>query len=361
LHARLSRLHSQSVLHTRNDLRAVDTAHALAQRVRRGELVRVAAGLYADGLDLTGYPEESHALRVRAHAQRCEHVVPHVSAVVLHGLPVPAADLSEVHFSRPGSSGNDLVGDRRLHAGCPGDEWLSDVDGIRTTNLARSLVDLARTQPMLAAVAAIDAALYRGETDPAELVRAFEAEHRWRGSTFARNALKAADGRAESPTETWARLAVAELAPGHELQFEVYDEHGTFVGRADGGFPLLGVIWEYDGQGKYEELRPPGVTKEQVLAAQMLRQGAMARLGWCVVRGASDVLADKEGFRREVGSAVDLSRRPGWRPPRGSFVCPPPVRVEVRDPIQWAAAQREERYERWQRRKARLNWSGSWA
>ena len=340
------------MLHTRTDLLTQDTAHALENRVRHGELVRVAAGLYVDGLDLSGRPEATHALRVRAHARRCEHVVSHVSAAVLHGLPVPAADLAEVHFSRPGSSGNDLVGDRRLHAGCPSDEWLTQIDNIRVTSAARTLIDVARTQPLLAAVAAIDAALQRGIVDPATLVKAFEAEHRWPGSSHARRALKAADGRAESPTETWARLAVADLDKGHELQFEVYDDDGRFVGRADGGFPELGVIWEYDGQGKYEELRDPSVTKEQVVAAQLFREQRMTRLGWTVVRAATADLSDKDRFRHDVARAVWAASAPGWLPPRGTVKLRRPVRVDLRDPIQWDAVMREEIAERWNRRGA---------
>jgi len=347
------------VLYTRTDLLTQETTYTLEGRVRRGELVRVASGLYVDGLDLSGRPEATHALRVRAHARRCEHVASHVSAAVLHGLPVPAADLAEVHFSRPGSSGNDLVGDRRLHAGCPTDEWLTEIDNIRVTSVARTLIDVARTQPLLAAVAAIDAALQRGMVDPAALVKAFEAEHRWPGSSHARRALKAADGRAESPTETWSRLAVADLDKGHELQFEVFDDAGRFVGRADGGFPKLGVIWEYDGQGKYEELRDPSVTREQVVEAQLVRERRMTRLGWTVVRAATPDLSDKDRFRHDVARVVGAAGAPGWLPPRGTVKLKKPVCVDLRDPIRWDAAMREEMYEHWKRRSARrqaLEW-----
>ena len=342
---------AQSVLQTWSDLLAETTRRELIERVNQGELVRIASGMYVDGLDLSGRPEQIHFVKVRAHAQRCAHVVSHVSAAVLHGLPVPAADLTEVHFSRPGSSGNDLVGDRRLHAGCPAEEWLTEVDGIRVTNIARTLIDLARTEPHLASVAASDAALHRGLTDPAELVKAFESELRWVGSPFARKALKDADGRAESPGETWARLALRGLQPGQELQFDVYDEAGRFVARADGGYPDRGLIWEYDGQGKYEELRDPGITREEVVARQQRREQRLLRLGWNVVRANHEDLSAKDGFRHRVAQELWPTSSADWRPPRGSYEVMAPLRVDIRDPIQWGAAMRAEIAERWNRRK----------
>jgi hypothetical protein len=66
------------VLHTRTDLLAEDTEQGLRQKVGRGELVRVASGIYAEGADLSGRSEAIHGLRARAHAQCCAHVVSHV-------------------------------------------------------------------------------------------------------------------------------------------------------------------------------------------------------------------------------------------------------------------------------------------
>ena len=352
LHVRCTSGQGRLMLYMRTGLLIVDTEQGLRQKVGRGELVRVASGIYADGLDLSGRGEEVHELRVRAHAHRCAHVVSHVSAAVLHGLPVPGADLSEVHFSRRGHGGNDLVGDRRLHASCPPEEWVTEAECIRITNVARTLIDVGRTQPHLAAVAAIDAALHRGLTDPADLVAAFEAELRWTGSPFARKALQHADGRSESPGETWARLALEGLHTGHELQFDVYDEAGQFVARGDGGFPEFGLVWEYDGQGKYEELRRAGVTKEQVLAKQARRQGRLVDLGWKVVRADRDDLPGSERFRGAVASALWAASDPGSTRPRGSYTLKAPLTVDIRDPIQWGAAMREEIADRWRARRS---------
>jgi hypothetical protein len=146
-------------------------------------------------------------------------------------------------------------------------------------------------------------------------------------------------------------MALEGLHPGQELQFDVYDEAGWFIGRADGGIPEVGIIWEYDGQGKYEELRPAGVTKEQVLATQAVRQGRLVRLGWKVIRVDRHDLSDKEGFRGAVASAVLEVADSGWVPPHGTYTLRPPVTVSLRDPIQWGAAMREEIAERWRARR----------
>jgi len=159
--------------------------------------------------------------------------------------------------------------------------------------------------------------------------------------------LTAADGRSESPGETWARLALIGLHPGLELQFNVYDEDGRFVARADGGYPELGLVWEYDGQGKYEELRAPGTTRDDAMAKQRRRQANLERLGWTVIRGGGEDLRDKVAFRDRVGQVLQAAGTEGWAPPKGRYELTPRLTVNVREPVQWAAAMREELYERW--------------
>jgi hypothetical protein len=150
------------------------------------------------------------------------------------------------------------------------------------------------------------------------------------GSPRARKALKAADGRAESPGETWARLAVADLHPGHEVQFSVYDPSGAFVARADGGWPSLGLIWEYDGQGKYEELRPLGMTREDVVAKQVRRQSKLERLSWTVIRAGGEDLPYRDVFRARVSESVWAVGKADWAPPRGRIELMQPLTVDVR-------------------------------
>ncbi|WJY01465.1 hypothetical protein [Curtobacterium sp. 458] len=53
----------------------------------------------------------------------------------------------------------------------------------------------------------------------------------------------------ESPMETWMRLAVVEAGfPEPELNVEVWDGEGVFLGRVDLAWPRLRIALEYDGE-----------------------------------------------------------------------------------------------------------------
>ena len=297
-------------------------------QVRRGELVRMAAGVYAPKADLDGWPEVAYRVRVVAAAQRFQAVVSHASAAAVHGLPLGGADLSAVHVIRPGRGGFRAEGDRTRHAGLIGPQWVTTVDGVPVTTVARTVVDLARTQPIKTAVAAMDNSLFRRLCSPEDIRHALTSVYRHRGAPRARLATELADGRAESPTETTVRLATRRTSlPPMELQFDVYDEVGRFVGRADGGYPELGVMWEYDGRGKYGELLPPGRTSSDALMAEKRRERGFVELGWTVVRIDSTDISDLGTVLDRLSRAVLAASRPGWIPPRGTFVLRPPLTI----------------------------------
>jgi hypothetical protein len=112
-----------------------------------------------------------------------------------------------------------------------------------------------------------------------------------------------------------------------ELQFDVYDEIGRFVGRADGGYPDLGVMWEYDGRGKYGELLSPGRTSSDALMAEKRRERGFVELGWTVIRIDNTDLSVMGGVVERLSRAVDAASRPQWNAPRGTFVLRPPLTI----------------------------------
>jgi len=71
------------------------------------------------------------------------------------------------------------------------------------------------------------------------------------GTRFALAARRALDfvrEGAESPQETWLRLAVVEAGfPEPELNVDVHDGAGRFLGRVDMAWPEFGIALEYDG------------------------------------------------------------------------------------------------------------------
>jgi hypothetical protein len=112
-----------------------------------------------------------------------------------------------------------------------------------------------------------------------------------------------------------------------ELQFDVYDDLGRFLGRADGGYPELGVMWEYDGRGKYGELLSPGRTSSDALMSEQRRERGFVELGWLVIRIDNTDLLQLNPVLDRFSRAIRAASRPGWNPPRGTFVLRPPLTV----------------------------------
>lgn len=137
----------------------------IAAAVSARELVAIGGGYYAPRRLLDGFPEERHLVLARAVARdSADGVGPaNVSAAAHHGLPIPDADLSRVQPGRPGAgaAGNRASAVQLMHRNVAEDD-LVFVDGVLVTTAARTVADLARTAPPLAAVAAGDAALHRG-------------------------------------------------------------------------------------------------------------------------------------------------------------------------------------------------------
>jgi hypothetical protein len=176
----------------------------------------------------------------------------------------------------------------------PGDVVRTNVFGVTTT--ARTLVDCAREWSLTDAVVAIDAAIQREKVTRAGLEVAVRAASHWLGIGDAGRALSLADGRAESPLETRARLALlAQGLPLPELQVEIHGERG-FIGRVDGWYEEAAVALELDGKTKY--LEPwRGRTPAEVVWEEKRREDAMRELGIRVLRLADDDIGE---VRREL-------------------------------------------------------------
>ncbi len=189
-------------------------------------------------------------------------------------------------------------------------------NGMETVVLAGRLVAsvpwaLAQAVPELArmnAVAVMDSALNRRLLDPAGLERAHLLARGRRGVARTHEWWTLADGRAESPLETLARLDCADsgVAPD-DLQVVVVDPDGRFLGRGDLGWRLDGGRWliaEIDGREWHEA--------PLALLADRRRQNAF------VGSGVADVLRfTAEDLRRpgRVGSTIraHLRRTRGCR------------------------------------------------
>jgi hypothetical protein len=292
--------------------------------VRAGKYVKVRRGIYAAASDVTEQREGRHRVELAAMALRSDYALSHVSAAVMHGLPVPGADLSEIHAVRVGVGGNRHQSGRHVHSGRVAPQWLTRVDEIPVTTVARSVVDTARTQPLATALAAADAALHRHLCTVGDLRSATASVTRHRGVRRARTVVGLADGRAESPGESRARLALmGDDLPPTELQICIYDDFGEFVARVDGGYPDLGVLWEYDGRGKYAGEYNPDISATDAVLAEKHRENRLVELGWIVIRIDAADLRDPARMRERIRAALRRAQRPGWGSPSGSYILLP--------------------------------------
>lgn len=275
---------SDIVLRSTADLNALKGwGPAGIRRATRDQLIsKVRRGRYADGPPLP--PHEAHRARVLATAPLLADgsVVSHVSAAILHALPVPVSHLSQVWITRRAGHGTSTPTLRALRAELPA-EHVASIGGIPVTSLARTVVDVARTMPFEWGVAAADAALRRG-VSRGEVLAALDLRRR-PGNNRARRVLTFADALAESPGESISRaLFELEGVPRPELQVEVRTASGVFVGRGDFGWREARVLGEFDGAVKYDALVGEGRRPSDVVMAEKRREQALQDEDWWVIR-----------------------------------------------------------------------------
>lgn len=169
---------------TRPDLLADRRTDAeIRVSIHRRDLVRIGRGAYQKPAP-AAWPIDRYRLRVQARALGSSHAVPsHVSAGALHHLPIDGADLSAVHLTRVGPSGSRRTPGFVMHAARLGLDEIVTVDGLPATSVARTLVDLGRSDTFETTVVAADAALHRDLVSADEMAVALVggATSSWRG------------------------------------------------------------------------------------------------------------------------------------------------------------------------------------
>ena len=286
------------------------TDRELAASVRRGELLRLQRGAYLD--ELPAVPEQRHRFVVAATlaATSVPSVVSHVSAAVLHRLPVYGVPLGRVHVIRPPRASGS--GSARVHlhvARLPGSDVV-EVGGLPVTTVTRTVVDVARSVPFESAVVTADAALLTRATTPAQLADCLADMGPVPGSRRAARVLSFADGRSESVGESRSRVVVHDLGlPPPELQACVLGRDGTVVGRVDFLWDDAATVGEFDGRVKYGRLLRPGQSPGDAVYQEKLREDAIRDTGLGVVRWTWRDLATPDVLARRLLAAFARGRR----------------------------------------------------
>ncbi|MGC4865702.1 hypothetical protein ACLQ3B_09745 [Micromonospora sp. DT53] len=157
----------------------------------------------------------------------------------------------------------------------PGD--VVEVAGIPATSPLRTVSDVILRADRYSAVSVLDSALNQGRMDPADLAAIPTLIRGRRGAVVARACLAEADGRAQSPLETRARLRCVDgRVPPDTLQLEVRDDDGYLLGIGDLGWRGPRLIAEADGRDAHGSL--------EAAYADRRRQNRLVNAGWTILR-----------------------------------------------------------------------------
>ncbi len=242
---------------------------------RRGSLIRDQRGLYA----VSGI-SASELRRARAAVQSvglaANAVASHDTAAHLLGIDTVRTQEFE-HVTIPRRVRRPQRTSLWLHAHDLSDDDVNVVDGIPTTTVARTLLDLLLRADRLTAIWACESALRNGLISPNELGLIMERGARRRGIKRARSRYRAINPLSESPLETGVRLVFSDFhLPSPALQIPIARPDGSAMYRIDLGYEEQKVGVECDGRTVHEQ--------PAALFGDRERQNAVLSAGWRLCR-----------------------------------------------------------------------------
>ena len=277
------------------------TRHQLIVMVQ-GRLVRqILRGVYVACRleDCTDLRIAAASLVLLPHRVFCDR-----TAAWLHGVDV--FDYRELEIPAPVEmwvlSGHSRVrrkgaegGQRDLRA----DEIMTLGGRTRLTVPLRTAMDLACTLPRGRALAELDAFMRQHGITREDLEAALPRFAGRRGVVQLRELVPIADPRAESPGESWTRLAIVDAGlPAPEPQFWV-NHHGRELFRLDLAYPRSKVAVEFDGAEFHED-------DPERREADEKRRAWLREHGWIVivVRKGDFTAERRHAWLRELRRAL---------------------------------------------------------
>jgi hypothetical protein len=216
---------------------------------------------------------------------RSPATVAHQSAAALHGVPVWGIELGRVHILRPPPARGNGSARLHLHVAHLPDHHVVVVDGIPTTTVTRTVVDIARTASFESAVVMADWALRERRTSQAELEECLGVVGPVPGARAAARVIAFADPLSESVGESRSRVLMHRLRlPRPDLQVRVLRRDGSAIGRCDFGWESRRSVGEFDGMVKYGRLLRPGQAPGEVVFEEKRREDVLRDHRWEVAR-----------------------------------------------------------------------------
>jgi hypothetical protein len=282
----------------------------LDRMARSGEVQRIRRGAYDWAPARSPDRRDLHRRLIAATVRQTsvDAVISHMSAAVLHQLPIWNNQLGKVHLTRDQSGGGKVRRYVHLHVAPLADIDVCEMDGLRVTTLARTVLDLLRTLNMERSVPIGDAALRLGLTLE-ELAEVAGRCIGWPGTPQARRAMSFLDARSESAGESYSRVILDRTGiPTPIPQYEVW-RHGALVGRADFCWEEFRTLGEFDGKQKYGRLLKPGQTAADAVFEEKRREDSLRDLGWQIVRWIWEDLYHPEELRHRLERAFERGLR----------------------------------------------------
>lgn len=303
--------------------RAGVSPHAIDAAVSSGQLFRVRPGWYVEAsLWESQYAEQQHLIRVIASAESLSSATSrfsHYSAAVLHRLPLYRLRRDErVHLTSSGPNGSS-TGMLQRHRSFCGEADHAEVEGVKCTGLARTVLDVARIAPKTLALGCADAALRRVHEGGGDwqlwrdaLMSRLDEQAGRRGNAQAREILRTAEPSADSVLESVSRLYLLQLGFTVRAQVVVAGPH-NYDYIVDFELEGLGVLCEVDGRVKYTEpAMLKGRTDQQAFFAEKQREDWIrGSTGKRLIRwGAAELTTFQRFARHLVGLGVIPPRMP---------------------------------------------------
>ncbi len=162
-------------------------------------------------------------------------------------------------------------------------EDIMQVHGVKVTTPLRTALDLGCRLPRSEALAALDAFGRAHGLTRAELSKPLSRYFRRRGVRQLRALIPLCDARAESPGESWTRLALIDAnLPMPELQW-VIRSSGREIYRLDLAYVRARVCIEYDGEAFH--------------SSPAQRQADERRRNWLRAHGWTVIVVTKDDFQ----------------------------------------------------------------
>lgn len=272
------------------------TVHAAKQRLSRGEWRRVFRGVYHH----IAAPETWKSRLMAACLTGGDGTVAsHRSAATLYGLAGGSRELVEITCRRWKRSKHPPLVIHETKSLTP--ISITTVEGIPTTTVERTLLDLGAVCGPLTVQMALDKALRRRLTTwhkVDETLRLLARSGR-PGILKLRAALLSRAGRPtpESEQET-ALLDLLDRAgfPTAQPQFVIRSIDGSFLARVDAAFPRERIALEYDSDQEHSD--------PVALARDNARRNKLIAAGWTVISARRhDIMEDGASFLAAIGAA----------------------------------------------------------